>query len=322
VTDGGKCPPNEVINPCLCNSTTILCEGNESYKLQHLFLIASKAIKDEDKHFDFFIMTNKAIERLEDNTFSDITFKEILLQNTVSLKIIDSNAFAVNNTKTVEVFRNEGESKLGSNQYLNQLFDALKELTNVREIYFDNSSLRSIPSNAFNSSDGSLKNLVKIHFNENTRSYINFLGEYAFYGLNNLTFISFYDNIIDHIPKHAFDFEKPSNNYLYVDLGSNYLNETGLEIGIFTDSKRPLNISLVWNQISVLDERVFAPILQKDKRNIIDFYTNPFSCDCRMVWLFKSKSLYQNQVKNIKCLNQKEFWSLTDKDFEICDHFL
>jgi hypothetical protein len=318
---GGKCPPKEVFDPCLCNGTIIECFGDTSYNLKAIFQNASKSMKNEDKNFDTFAMTNQAIEELEDNTFADITFKEILLKNTMSLKIINSNTFSPNNTKTIEVFRQSGDSKIGSEKYLSQLFDAMTSLANVREIYFDNSSLRSIPSHAFNSTNDMLKNLVKINFNENTRMYINYLGEYAFYNLNNLTFLSFYDNTIDHIPKHAFDFEKPSNDYLFIDLGSNYLNETGFEVGMFTESKRPLNISLVWNQISVLDEKVFLPILSIDKRNTIDFSTNPFVCDCRMQWLFKAKSLYQNQVKNIKCFNQKEFWSLTDKDFEKCHQF-
>jgi hypothetical protein len=281
-------------------------------------------MKDEDKQFDTFLMNNQVIEELEDNCFADIKFKEIILENTLSLKIINSNTFAPNNTQSVEIFKQNGESKLGSEEYLKQLFQAMSSLINVRQIIFDNTSLRAIPSHAFNSSDGSLKNLIKINFNENTRMYINTLGEYAFYSLNNLTFLSFYDNTIDHIPKHAFDFEKPSNEYLHLDLGSNYLNETGFEIGMLTDSKRPLNISLVWNQISVLDERVFGPILNIDKRNLIDFTTNAFVCDCRMQWLFKGKALYENQVKNIECVPQNftQFWSLTDKNFEKCNQFL
>jgi hypothetical protein len=48
-------------------------------------------MKHEDKNFDMFVMANQAIEELEDNTFADITFKEILLENTMNLKIINSN---------------------------------------------------------------------------------------------------------------------------------------------------------------------------------------------------------------------------------------
>jgi hypothetical protein len=45
-------------------------------------------MKNEDKNFDTFVMTNQAIKELEDNTFADITFKGILLENTMNLKTI------------------------------------------------------------------------------------------------------------------------------------------------------------------------------------------------------------------------------------------
>jgi hypothetical protein len=45
-------------------------------------------MKNEDKNFDTFVMTNQAIEELEDNTFADITFKGILWENTMNLKTI------------------------------------------------------------------------------------------------------------------------------------------------------------------------------------------------------------------------------------------
>jgi hypothetical protein len=106
------------MNSCFCNTTTIICGGNQIINLKKIFQEISLNLESEnDKHFEAFILNNTAITELEDNTFHDITFKSILINNAINLKRISANAFSVLNCETIEKFEHLGQSKLGEDQY-------------------------------------------------------------------------------------------------------------------------------------------------------------------------------------------------------------
>jgi hypothetical protein len=306
------------MNSCFCNTTTIICGGNQIINLKAIFQEISLNLESEnDKHFEVFILNNTAITELEDNTFHDITFKSILINNTINLKRISANAFSVLNCETIENFEHWGQSKLGEDQHINELFIAMSSLLNVRNIDFHNTQLAMIPSRAFNFTNGLQNNLKTINFSGNN---IKSIGEYAFYYYNNLTVLRFEDTPINHIPVHAFDFSKSSENELYISIYNNRLNDTSIEIGAFTNSKRPLKISLQFSLLTTLDEKIFGPILRADKRNTIYFFQNPghIECDCRLNWIVKDKNLHLNQVKDFLCKSGPYFSQLPENYFKGC----
>jgi hypothetical protein len=57
-----------------------------------------------------------------------------------------------------------------------------------------------------------------------------------------LTFLSFREIIIDNILLESFDFDYPSNDLLTINFEGCYISEDQVENGIFSNSKRPLNI--------------------------------------------------------------------------------
>jgi hypothetical protein len=108
------------------------------------------------------------ITELEDNTFGDITFKQITLDSP-NLRRIAPNSFATHNTLTVEKVQQIYNSQLGdSSQYTKQFFTALNSLLNVSQIRFIGSNLTTIPSNAFSLLKGELNLLKEIEFYDTT----------------------------------------------------------------------------------------------------------------------------------------------------------
>ncbi len=131
--------------------------------------------------------------------------------------------------------------------------------------------------------------------------------------------INLAQNPIKFICKHAFEFSTSSEKRLYIHLNDVGLNENSLDVGVFTNSERPLTIDIRNNDFTTLVERIFGPILMSNTQNrlIIDGYL--LQCNCRMQWLFARKNIYQNQfVGEMDCAEGKLFWSMTETDFKNC----
>jgi len=97
------------------------------------------------------------------------------------------------------------------------------------------------------------------------------------------------------------------------------LNDTSIEIGAFTNAKRPLIIDLSSNKFTYLDEKIIAPILHVDDRNIININGNALACDCRMSWLKVDKNLeLSRRIQGIQCSNGNNFYTLSEKYFDSC----
>jgi hypothetical protein len=69
----GLCPKPEVLKPCWCEFSDILCAGNHTLDLKQIFKNISQSLAENEKHFRLFNLNNTAITELEENTFSDIT---------------------------------------------------------------------------------------------------------------------------------------------------------------------------------------------------------------------------------------------------------
>jgi hypothetical protein len=277
----------------------------------------------DDKHFDRFLLNNTAIVELEDNTFDDITFKAIEIDDAKSFKRIASNAFSSYNTFTIEYVFLDVYSQLDE-QNTNELFTALSSLINLKRISFDITSIISIPSHAFSLIYGLQKNLSELNFNRciscDHKVPVKSIGNFAFYYLGGLEQIDLRRSEINHISAHAFDFLDSSEKVLSIDLRDGQLNDTTIEIGAFTNAKRPLEIKLDNNQFTYLDEKIFSSIVRIDERNKIYLGGNKLECDCRMLWIIRKKQFYQNKIFNITCQKVPNFWQLSEKDFKNCEN--
>ena len=121
-TEGARCPPMDVITPCVCESDpseyyihpmfNIRCGGIDDYDLVQIFEDASRSLYgSEDKFFNEFVLNNTAIKHLPPNVFSDLTFRVIKLDGAYSLSYISPHAFG---TSTPFI----GNSKLNSNKLI------------------------------------------------------------------------------------------------------------------------------------------------------------------------------------------------------------
>ncbi len=323
----GECPPKEsklFHKYCLCENTTntIKCGGNDIFQLKEVFIEISNNLNKSDKHFETFVLNNTAIVELLNNTFNDITFRNIELNDVKNLKRIHANTFGSENIQTIESFIQTAESQLCGELYVKEFFAALSSLVNVRVIRLSNTLLTVIPSHAFQLIDRVQNNLTTIDFDYyyESRNLITSIGDYAFFNLPRLQYIFIGQQNVKNISSHAFEFNLESEELLDIVLFNSSLNDKSIENGAFANSKRPLYIDLRWNRLTFLDERIFGPILRADKRNSINVYMNPFQCDCRMHWIFKNKQLFENQIWNFLCdENKTRFWNLTEMFFDKCD---
>ncbi len=283
-----------MIHPCTCSNQDIKCNGEN---LKKIFENLSNNLNDDEKHFNEFKLCSST--EIEDHTFYDITFKRIILDSD-NLSIIRSNAFT-SIAANVEFFQELFDSKLGEELYVEELFNALMSLVNVKDIIFCFAHLKSIPDHAFKSTYGEQKNLMTLIFDGQStpKPYIHTIGKYAFYELNNLTFLGLGNQLIDFVPQHAFDFHKPSNNVLDLYLNNNTLNSSSFELGAFLNANRPINIDFSGNpKLTYLDEKVFAPYFHINSKNSVYINEKQLVCDCNMYWLLKYKQ-FKNQIKLI-----------------------
>jgi hypothetical protein len=327
----GKCPPKEILSPCECkDEAIILCAGTEKIDLKTVFNAISANLTKEEKKFYTFILNNTAITEIEEKAFFDVTFKRIEIY-AKNLKRIHANAFLEYNSETIEEFHQFGDSSLGGDEYSDEVFIALSSLVNAREISFEETHLNKLQSHAFKLRTGAQNHLVSLDFGgkafgdpkENLQ--ITSVGNYSFYYLAALQSINLQHQRIDRIAIHAFDIWKPSEKQMRISLIKNKIDDKSIEIGAFTNAKRPLFIELGDNNLTYIEERVFGPVLRMNKNNLIYFDNNPFNCDCRMEWLRKEKEFYVNQVKYILCHNYKtpdgnftDFWTISERNFQNC----
>ncbi|KAJ6217980.1 hypothetical protein RDWZM_009137 [Blomia tropicalis] len=316
------CPMNYLINPCHCSDGRITCDGEYSYNLKNIFTKLNRTLRHEvDRTFEEFVLNNTDISELVDDVFGMIRFRKIRLVDALSLRRISGNAFAKNGD-LVEQFVASGESLLGEDAHSNDLFDAFNQLTNCKRIWLNRNRLRSIPTVAFGKRANSNFQLEELNFNKfsSKNGNIRSVGNFAFYYLNQLTYLYLSHQRINYLPSNAFDFERPSNRTLYIYLGNNKLNNTSFEKGIFLNTKRPVHLELYWNpDLTYLDEKVFAPFLDQNKQNKISLQDNPLTCDCNSYWMVRDKEKYQDQLSNVMCkIGPKQSFSIDLIPFDKC----
>jgi hypothetical protein len=204
----------------------------------------SDELSDEKKHFDMFVL-DAPIEELPENVFYDLTFDEIVVNNATNLARIHYNSF--NSTVNVsKSYRNYVyyASKLRNNPPKFDLYAALSSFVNLEVISLslEYNSVHDIPDHAFRDINGKQNNLEYIEFNG--YFILSRIGNYAFYDIPNLSFIRFNSITIKNISAHAFDFYDSNERILSIFMQNSSLNEKSFAAATFSNSKRPLQVSL------------------------------------------------------------------------------
>jgi len=338
---GGRCPKPAVIEPCRCfykgqedQFDRIQCGGDEIYDLKHIFTKLSESLNTtnkSEKHFDKFWFHSNAIEVIPEAVFGDITFDEIGFYQAKNLTKIHSLALGPS-ALTVKIFYLWHDLPSLENQLPDyDLFKMMRSMINVQTIVaftYDEYNHKKwgpnvsvIPEYAFGEGQNNLNELsfsVDFLF---TGSTIKTISNYSFYYLNNLRKLKLSRSSIDHIPAHAFDFEKSSNITLDIDLKSSNLNESSFEKGVFMNTKRPINLDLRFNKMKYLDEAVFGPLFSLDPNNKIQLKENELSCnDCRSQWLVRDKDELKDKIiGEIECIDNGYVKSFLDAyNFDKC----
>jgi hypothetical protein len=71
--------------------------GNETLNLKHIFDNLSQQLPEGNKNFKEFKSNNTVITELQENTFYDLTFDRIYIENAPKLKLIQTNTFSETN---------------------------------------------------------------------------------------------------------------------------------------------------------------------------------------------------------------------------------
>ena len=217
-------------NSCVINKkeSSIHCGGIQKIDLKLIFKNYSKSLSDNEKHFKSLYLNNTSIEVLEENSFDEITFDSITIENCLNLKTIDKNAF----TETLLVTKN---LNLLSNPKLtspdNSIFDIFSRFKALEILAIKDVNITEILSNAFRPLNGHQKNLFTISIQS---CPIKKIGSGAFSPLKNLISLNFYEVGFESISENAFAFDEPSDTPFelifdnYNDFNTTVFNEKSL----------------------------------------------------------------------------------------------
>ena len=177
-----------LLQPChlykMSSERVIDCYGDKDIDLKVILSNFSKTLNNSEKHFKQFYLNNTSIKVLEEYTFNDLTFDEIIIKDCNSLTIIDKKAF--NSTDMItKILQIQNCPKLISPD--NSIFEVMSKFILVETIYFLFNGIKEIPSNAFQPKNGYQRNLRNLYIDGN----ITKIGSKAFYNLPNVTQIIF-----------------------------------------------------------------------------------------------------------------------------------
>jgi hypothetical protein len=277
----------------------IECGGNAEYSLKQVFQSLSNNLKDEEKNFYYFKLTNTVINQLPDNTFEDITFGSIFITEESALKHINTHAFTATN-HWVEKFSAEGNN-LENNPPVNDLFIALSSMNNLWQLSIANGKLTEIPSDAFQPINGPQKSLNYISF---YNMQITKIGDRPFWNLPSLKSIELGKNKLNFISSRAFEMKSRTAELLEIHLDSNQLNSTSFEIEAFLNTQSSVHLILKNNtHLTYLDEKVFKTFFNNNPQNKLTVDT--LDCeDCKSNWL-KENNKYMEQMAESTCITKK-----------------
>jgi Leucine-rich repeat (LRR) protein len=299
-----ECPSAEILKPCKCVVNSIFCEGDDSINLKTIFHGISSKLQNNNKHFESFYLTNKAVTELEESVFEDILFDSIHVEEAHKLSLIHTKAFTGTESyiQDIRIYN----TSLKNSPPNHNIFAAISSMQNLEELTIGYSLIDEIPENAFQPINGTKEKLTRVFLMSNKISKI---GNNAFANLTNLTEIDFEYNKLDHISEKAFNLlDSSANTTLNLYLIRCSLNGSSFEKGAFDHFNRPTVLHFNYydtsNNITFLDQHIFEPFFTANNNNAIEL--NTIDCkDCRSFWLIKLQK-FSSQLSQIKCSDGKQ----------------
>ena len=286
---------------CSLNVTNL----NEIFRL-----ISDNLTNETDKNFEKIKILNlqhkgKDTFILNDTSFWDITFQEFDGQH---IKYITNDAFG-KSSSTIKSFK---VNRLRHSPPQYDVWKLLSRFVNVEEIhvglngsddyYYPYENV--VPSQAFVPLNGKQNNLNKMTFDFSNN--IMAIQKMAFYNLENLTKLTFFNGSLKKIQDQAFAFSKKSSKKFNIVFSSSYLYDNSFQPKAFDGIRRPVDITFdnlrLHKNVSYLQESVFKSILDYGDSNTITFNETYIDCtDCRNQWLLKERK--DQQIKNALCIH-------------------
>ncbi|CAG0902816.1 unnamed protein product [Darwinula stevensoni] len=261
----------------------------------------------------FRLIHNDRVQQLPGGVFSDVTFEDIRISFT-SVQSVHPEALLPSKDRLRNLDINN--SKLREFPY-----DIIAQFSNLTDLFLDATELTALSS--FQSS--SLEALV-------VGDHINYLGNLSLPNLKHLLlgfnpiskfppgffssmenlqhFRAYYCSLGPTLTKGSLEFRGSS---LYdIDIQGNSISN--VEFDAITGFRESAWIDLSENEISVLREEPFRPILEKIRE--IDLNDNPVVCDCTMAWIVLNPE-FLAKVKG-SCTDGTDFQDLDPIDFQNC----
>lgn len=324
-----RCPPEKALRPCKCHHhERITCNESFTYSIGHVFKAIGPSLRYEDRLYlepytigplyKELILSNRHMVEMDNNQFHTVRFEKITLVDMISLERIRIAAF--NGTiNELQSFTIKGDNRL-TLRFVNELFDSLSTLVNVRDMHLELNNLRMIPSYSFRVPSEQHGRMRLERLRIISRSLVQ-ISSYAFADLHSIRSIKIHSLTgLQRIAAHAFDIAQPSNRSVIIDLRSNQLTVNSFELDSFQHVGRPIHLQLSDNNLTTISRDVFERFLDTDLSNKMQLADNPLECDCTMFWIMKNRSIYVNQVLSALCEGFAELWKLDENAFRKCAH--
>lgn len=277
----------------------------------------------EPKHFD--VLTIRGATSLTDipsNVFSNISITTIWMEDVTNLRSIHSKAFVSETSdygaRSIQVLDiSTANFTMANADEVDDLFDALSSLTNIRVLRFSKCGIPFIPPHAFTPEHHSkqLNNLRYLSLSldrKHHKSGIRSIGSYAFSAAPKLVELAVERNFIEEFDAFAFAFNQTSNKQLTIHIGGNPFNDTvGLKANAFSGIRRPTRIIFEVSSFDASDEandpslnympeNVFRPFIEENAENYfeVNYYNVDIWCDCGSKWMFDEVGNLRPEVQN------------------------
>ena len=254
-------------------------------------------IGETQKHFQQFSLSNAMITELKANTFRDLTFDKIVIEDCLRLEKIDVMAF--NGTDRVtKMLAIRDNPRLSSPN--NSIYRVLNKFVNIEIIKLERNNINEIPDYAFS------RQLTKLSILGFASMRFNKLGDFAFATLPKLNFLDF-DNVeFDIIHEQAFVFGQVST----MNLNINFKNiktrarsgKSVFKYGSLANINRTTDITFEGQSFLTLNWIDIGDYLKANEKSTIDLGGCYIACDKCLVLFESGLSTVKDRIKNLKCL--------------------
>ncbi|CAL4088669.1 unnamed protein product, partial [Meganyctiphanes norvegica] len=306
------CPNAEDIAPCICSANVsgagdfrqeMKCANiSDSEELTRIFQSTMPVT-----NFTSLYIHDSDISGLHNGVFGDVTFEEVDIE-CHSLNAVEEDVF-INMWPTLihlNIYHGiledfpyktlvNSKSLTSLNVYSNNIGVILPiSNSNLEWISISYNPITELPK-------GTFQELPHLYAFQISHTNISELPDDFLCGNDDLAWVDLSFNNIQHISSGTFNIT--SSDLSLIELGHNSITSLDVDAFIFPASREGLlMLNLFFNNISVLPEEVWRPLLEQDVQ--IDLFENNLDCGCDIAWLVLDDSLMQShRLNRAQCYN-------------------